>query len=151
MSKAEATIRTAVDGVLSSARCANRNTRRSYGDVLDKLADQLGAERRLADIGQDELAEAMQTLWAPAAPSTWNQRRAAVGSWLAWCAKNGYPAPTMPASLERRPEHAGETRALERAAIQRQLTRKDVPLREKALWRLLYEMRPPPAPVRSWH
>lgn len=151
MANAEATIRTAVDGVLSSARCANRNTRRSYGDVLDKLADQLGAERRLADIGQDELAEAMQTLWAPAAPSTWNQRRAAVGSWLAWCAKNGYPAPTMPASLERRPEHAGETRALERAAIQRQLTRKDVPLREKALWRLLYEMRPPPAPVRSWH
>jgi integrase len=139
VSKAEATIRTTVDGVLSSARCANRNTRRTYGDVLDKLAGQLGAERRLADVGQDELAEAMQTLWAQAVPSTWNQRRAAVGSWLDWCAKNGYPAPTMPPSLERRPEHADETRALQRAAIQRQLTRKDVPLREKTLWRLLYE------------
>jgi len=139
VSKAEATIRTAVDGVLSSARCANRNTRRTYGDVLDKVAGQLGAERRLADVGQDELAEAMRTLWAQAAPATWNQRRAAVGSWLAWCAKNGYPAPTMPTSLERRPEHADETRALERPAIQRQLTRKDVPLREKTLWRLLYE------------
>jgi len=56
VAKAVATIRTAVDGVLSSARCANRNTRRSYGDVPDKLADQLGAERRLADVGQDELA-----------------------------------------------------------------------------------------------
>jgi integrase len=131
VAKAEATIRT----VLSSARCANRNTRRTYGDVLDKLA----GERRLADVGQDELAAAVQTLWAQAVPSTWNQRRAAVGSWLAWCAKNGYPSPTMPASLERRPEHADETRALQRAAIQRQLTRKDVPLREKTLWRLLYE------------
>jgi len=38
-----------------------------------------------------------------------------------------------------RPFYAEETRALERAAIQRQLTRKDVPLREKTLWRLLYE------------
>jgi integrase len=45
----------------------------------------------------------------------------------------------LPAALERRPEHSDETRALDRATIERQLTRKDVPLREKILWRMLYE------------
>lgn len=32
-----------------------------------------------------------------------------------------------------------ETRAIDRAAIERLLTRRDLPLREKALWRMLYE------------
>jgi len=139
VSKANATIRTAVDAFLSSARCANPNTRRTYGEVLDKLVGRLGADRRLAEVGDDEFVDSMQLLWGEAAASTWNQRRAAVGSWLAWCAKNAYPAPALPAALERRPEHADETRALDRAAVERQLTRKDVPLREKTLWRMLYE------------
>jgi integrase len=81
----------------------------------------------------------MQRLWGQAAAATRNQRRAAVGSWLAWCAKNGYSAPALPAALEHRPEHSDEARALDRATIERQLTRKDVPLRERTLWRMLYE------------
>ena len=47
-----------------------------------------------------------------------------------------------PASLERRPEHPDETKALPRSAIERQLSRRDVPLREKTLWRMLYESVP---------
>jgi integrase len=139
MAKAEATIRIAVDAFLSSARCANRNTRRAYGDALDTLAGHLGASRALASVSGGELGDALQHLWDQAAASTWNQRRAATSSWLAWCSKNGYTAPALPPSLERRPEHADETRAVDRAAIERQLTRKDVPLREKTLWRMLYE------------
>jgi len=79
------------------------------------------------------------TLWATAAPATWNQRRAALGSFLTWCGKNSYPAPALPASVERQPEQRDETRAIDRAAIQRLLTRRDIPLREKTLWRMLYE------------
>ncbi len=48
-------------------------------------------------------------------------------------------ASTLPPGVERRPEQADETRALPRAAIERQLSRRDVPLREKTLWRMLYE------------
>jgi integrase len=41
--------------------------------------------------------------------------------------------------LERRREHVNHTKALPRAAIERQLTRRDIRLREKTLWRVLYE------------
>lgn len=41
--------------------------------------------------------------------------------------------------MERRAERADQTRALPRAAIERQLSRRDIPLREKTLWRMLYE------------
>ena len=135
----EATVRTAVDRFLSSARCRNPNTRRAYSGVLDRLGERLGAGRRLDQLGGHELVTALDDLWGGAAAATWNQRRSAVGSWLAWCAKNGYPAPAMPDAAERRPEAADETRAIDRAAIERLLTRRDVPLREKTLWRMLYE------------
>ena len=44
-----------------------------------------------------------------------------------------------PESAERRPERADQTRAVDRTAIERLLTRRDIPLREKTLWRMLYE------------
>src|SRR6266567_4559305 len=47
------------------------------------------------------------------------------------------PAPVLPASAERRREHLNATRAVPRPAIDRALTRRDVPLREKTLWRML--------------
>src|SRR6266567_2296631 len=49
------------------------------------------------------------------------------------------PAPVLPASAERRREHLNATRAVSRPAIDRALSRRDVPLREKTLWRMLYE------------
>jgi integrase len=47
--------------------------------------------------------------------------------------------PVLPASAERRREHLNATRAVPRPAIDRALSRRDVPLREKTLWRMLYE------------
>ena len=41
--------------------------------------------------------------------------------------------------MERQPERHDATRAIDRAAIERLLTRRAVPLREKSLWRMLYE------------
>ena len=135
----KATVQVAIDRFLASARCRNPNTRRSYAGVLDRLGERLGADRRLDELAGEELGEALDVLWGGAAASTWNQRRAAVASWLAWCAKNGYPVPALPDAAERRPQVSDETRAVDRAAIERLLTRRDLPLREKTLWRMLYE------------
>jgi hypothetical protein len=88
----------------------------------------------------EELAGTFTAAWGASAPASWNRNRAAVSSWLAWCAKNRWSAPELPAVLERRPEHADHTKALPRVAIQRQLSRRDVPLREKTLWRMLYSI-----------
>ena len=73
------------------------------------------------------------------APATWNRNRGAVAAWLSWCAASRLAAPVLPASAERRREHLNATRAVPRPAIERALSRRDVPLREKTLWRMLYE------------
>ncbi len=87
----------------------------------------------------EELAGLLEQLWGQCAPATWNRNRGAVAAWLSWCAASRLPAPVLPASAERRREHLNATRAAPRPAIDRALSRRDVPLREKTLWRMLYE------------
>jgi integrase len=135
----EITVATAIDRFLSSNRCENPNTRRGYASVLDRVAVAVGAGRPLAAVTDDELAGALDGLWGKAKPATWNRNRAALASWLAWCGKGKYTVPALPTSVERRPEARDETRALDRTAIERLVTRRDLPLREKTLWRMLYE------------
>ena len=134
------TLQAAADAFLSSPRCENANTRRAYAGVIDKLAAELGGGRELADISDDEIAAVLKALWARAAESTWNRNRAAANAWLSWCRdRQGWPAPAVAAICERRKEHVDATKDLSKAAIERQLSRRDLPLREKTLWRMLYE------------
>lgn len=79
-------------------------------------------------------------LWGKTKPATWNRNRAAVGSWLAWCAdKKTWATPALPATVERQRENNDDTKAVSRSRIDRLCRRRDVPLREKTLWRMLYE------------
>jgi integrase len=134
------TLAEAADAFLSSPRAASPNTRRAYADVLDRLAAELGPARQLAAVPGDEVAGALRRLWGESAPATWNRNRAAAVSWLNWCAaKKRWPAPQLPPDAERRKESNDATRALPRARLERLLSRRDVPLREKTLWRMLYE------------
>jgi hypothetical protein len=133
------TVQAAADAFLSSPRYANPNPRRGYTGVLDRLLAGLGASRPLAEVSGEELAGLLEQLWGRCAPATWNRNRGAVTAWLSWCAANRMPAPVLPASAERRREHLNATRAIPRPAIDRALTRRDLPLREKTLWRMLYE------------
>jgi hypothetical protein len=60
-----------------------------------------------------------------------------VVSWLIWCAsRKRWPAPQLPGDAERRKEHTDATTALPRARIERLLSRRDIPLREKTLWQM---------------
>jgi hypothetical protein len=45
--------------------------------------------------------------------------------------------PAVPADCGRRQENPGETKAVPGTAVQRLLSRRDIPLREKTLWRML--------------
>ena len=133
------TAQAAADAFLSSPRYANPNTRRGYTGVPGRLLAGLGASRPLAEVSGEELAGLLEQLWGRCAPATWNRNRGAVTAWLSWCAANRLPAPVLLASAERRREHLNATRAIPRPAIERALSRRDVPLREKTLWRMLYE------------
>ena len=134
------TLSAAADEFLSAPRMSNPNTRRAYAGAIDRTIAVLGPGRLLTDVSDDEVGAAAVQLWGGRAEATWNRNRAAIGSWLTWCqTRKRWPAPSVPADCERRREHPGQARAVPKAAIERLLTRRDIPLREKTLWRMLYE------------
>jgi integrase len=107
---------------------------------VGKTVERLGEGRPLASVADDEIGEALELLWGTAAVNTWNARRAAVLSWTSWCAERGYDGPTVPAWTKRLltvPDF--DTPARSKMALDRLIARRDVHLREKSLWRMLYE------------
>ncbi|GAA1512917.1 site-specific integrase [Sphaerisporangium rubeum] len=122
------TLAAAADAFLATARTANPHTHRAYASAIDRVIVLLGRDRPLAE------------LWGRCAPATWNRNRAAITSWLLRCqTKKHWAAPSLPADAERRKEAADETRAVAKTTIHRLLSRRDIPLREKTLWRMRYE------------
>jgi site-specific recombinase XerD len=77
--------------------------------------------------------------WGGREAATYNRNldalRSAVGFWAA----EGWIDRDPTATLRRRPRPANRTRALLRSEVEDLLSRDDVALREKTLWRLLYE------------
>ncbi|MFI1786234.1 tyrosine-type recombinase/integrase [Streptomyces rubiginosohelvolus] len=131
------TVRAAADSFLGSL--TNPNTARGYGTGIGKTAERLGEDRPLAAVADDEVGEALELLWGTAAVNTWNARRAAVLSWLGWCADHGYGGPAVPAWVKRMTPPDSETPARPKLVVDRLIARREVPVREKTLWRMLYE------------
>ena len=131
------TVRTAGDAFLDSL--GNSNTVRNYGIGVGKTAERLGETRPLVAVADEEVGEALELLRGGAAVNTWNARRAAVGSWMAWCRERGHDAPAIPAWTKRMPAPDSQTPAHSRMAIDRLIAHRDVHLREKTFYRMLYE------------
>ncbi|MGP3937256.1 tyrosine-type recombinase/integrase [Nonomuraea sp. KM88] len=130
----------AAEAFLATNRLANPNTHRAYASAIDRTAGVLGRDRLLGEISDDEVGQALIELWGGRAPATWNRNRAAVSSWLSWCRSvKRWVAPSVPAEAECRKEHVDGTRAVAKTTLHRLLSRRDIPLREKTLWRMLYE------------
>ena len=134
---AERTLGAAVDAFLAQPRPAT--TARTYTRTLEQLARQLGGDRPLAGVTDDELDAAAGQLWGGLAPRTWNRHLATVRSFLAWCRRHGWPAGNLALRADRRAAPEDETRAIPLPELERLWARTDIPLRERALWRLLYD------------
>jgi integrase len=106
---------------------------------VGRTAERLGEGRPLVSVADDEIGEALELLWGTSAVNTWNARRAGVLSWLGWCAERGYDGPAVPAWVKRLTPPDSETPARSKMAVGRLIARRDVHLREKTLWRMLYE------------
>lgn len=130
-------VRAAADAFLDSL--SNPNTVRNYSIGVGKTAERLGETRPLAAVADNEIGEALELLWGSATVNTWNARRAAVLSWLAWCRERGHDAPAVPAWAKRLTVPDSETPARSKIAIDRLIARREVHLREKTLYRMLYE------------
>ncbi len=73
------------------------DTVRRYSTGVGKIAQRIGEVRPLGSVADDETGKALDLLCGAAAVNTWNARRAAVLSWLGWCAEYSYDGPTVPA------------------------------------------------------
>jgi site-specific recombinase XerD len=111
-----------------------RGTVRKYAETLDAIGREIDGATTVA------LVQAITAdRWDTAAPATWNRHCATVTSFLAFCAREGLLSGEPVVWLRRRREHIDATRAVLLPALERLWSRRDVPLREKTLWRLLYE------------
>jgi site-specific recombinase XerD len=116
-----------------------RSTRRSYDQTLTRLVTDLGGDRPLSTLTVEAVTVAVTTAWGGRAPATWNRQVATVRSFLGFCRRRHWLVDDLSLDLERRPEPADRTKAIPLPELERLWRREDVGVREKALWRLLYE------------
>ena len=118
-------------------------TARVYAGTLNAMAAYLGPDTPLADLDDPEaaarLTEWFGTRWGERAPATFNRNldalRSALGFWRDQQWLTGDPT----RALRRRAIAPDRTRALDKAVVEEILGREDVALRDKTLWRMLYE------------
>ena len=132
--------REAVTAYLASLAGAEQaGTRKIYGSVLRRLADAFAAEADVSAITAAALTGWFTAQWEDRTPSTWNVALDAIRSAAAYWAEQGWIAEDPSRLLRRRQVREDRTRALSRADVEQLLTRDDISLRERTLWRMLYE------------
>jgi len=118
-------------------------TRRVYSGTLRHLLAHLGAESPVAALQEpaavDELTAWFTDRWGGRAPATYNRNldtlRSAVGYWR----DQGWVNADPTRALRRRAVAPDRARALSRDDVEQLLTREHLALRERTLWRMLYE------------
>lgn len=115
------------------------STRRTYGRILRRVVTEFGAETLPDDIGAGRFAEWFGSQWAGRSPSTWNVSLDAVRSAAAYWQRQGWLAGDLSRMLVPRRPRPDRDRALSRSEVDQLPTRKDISLRERTLWRMLYE------------
>lgn len=119
-------------------------TRRVYGKALDHLVDALGAETPLHTVTTEDLEAHLRTRWSQAAPATYNRNLATLQSLYSWAVRrrllNADPTEGLERRRERRTERQADLhRAIPYPDLEALWIRRGVDLRERTLWRMLYE------------
>jgi integrase/recombinase XerC/integrase/recombinase XerD len=117
----------------------SKGTRRMYASILNRLTGRFGESADPASIPADDLAAWFGQTWGQSAPSTWNVALDAVRSACKYWADQGWLTSDPAVMLRRRKVAPDRSRALSRADMERLLTSDKYPLRDRTLWRMLYE------------
>ncbi len=140
------TVAMAVTGYLATlGHPETAGTRRVYAGTLGALQTALGADRPIADLAEPAAAEQLAAWftgrWAQRAPATFNRNLDALRAAVRYWHDQGWLGPDVDPirRLRRRGRAPDRTRALSRDQVQALLGRADLALRERTLWRLLYE------------
>jgi len=111
------------------------NTRRSYATTLRFIEREIDGRPFNAPM----LAAIVTQRWEHCAPATWNLRIATVGSFVTYVREHALLDVPGEMRLRRRREHHDNTRSLPTASLERLWQRREIPIRERTLWRMLYE------------
>jgi integrase len=111
-------------------------TRRKYANILHRFGKAFPGD--VGDLDPGQVAEWFTAQWGALAPSTWNVSLDAIRSASGYWDEQGWGAGELTRALRRRTPRADRDRALSREQVEELLTG-DAPLRERTLWRLLYE------------
>jgi integrase len=136
--RADQTLGGAVTAFLAQPDLA-ASTRRSYQQTLDRLERALGRDQSPATITTNQVTAAVTAAWDRCAPATWNRHVATVRSFTSYCRRRRWLTDDLAAGLDRRVEPADRTKAIPLPQLEQLWRRDDIAVREKALWRFLYE------------
>ncbi|MFI6543031.1 tyrosine recombinase XerC [Streptomyces prunicolor] len=114
-----------------------RTTRDSYAETLARLTA-LAGERPAAALVPEDYAAVMDR-WDAAAAATWNRHLSALTSFTAWAGQQEILAANPGRRLERRKPARRGDRSIPRARLDKLFTDDRHGLRERVLWRTLYE------------
>ena len=87
----------------------------------------------------ERVRRVLEDRWGNASAATWNNRLTAVGSFRRWVQAQGWIRDDPLAGIERRPQVRDDTAPIRYEQLHALWTRPDVHVREKTLWRMLYE------------
>ncbi len=118
-------------------------TRRVYRLTLERLGQHLDPGIVVDSLSAADLADALHAAYPQTSPASWNRHVATVRSLLAFCRRHGWlegDATRDPGGrLERRPAPEDHSRSLAKADLERLFTSRDHSVRDRCLWRMLYE------------
>ena len=139
LGNAEVFLLPAATGAFLDQRDHAPSTRRVYTASLAALVDGFGTATRVDELDPAGTAAWFRLRYKAAAPATWNRELVMLRSAVMWWRTQGWLAADPTVLIERRRQTPDRTRALTVAQPQGLWRREDVALRDKTLWRLLYE------------
>ncbi|MFB9682044.1 tyrosine-type recombinase/integrase [Streptosporangium vulgare] len=125
----------AVDRYLDSVQTTT--TRDSYAETLARFTA-LAGDRPANMLAPEDYAAVMER-WADAAAATWNRHLSALISFTTWAQRQEILATNPARRLQRRKSTRRGDRSIPRARLDKLFTDDQHRLRERILWRMLYE------------
>jgi integrase/recombinase XerC/integrase/recombinase XerD len=118
-------------------------TRRVYASTLRQLREHLGGEMPVAVLDDPDTAKRFAgwfaNRWGSRAPATFNRNLDAIRSAVGYWRDQNWLTADPTRRLRRRGRAPDRAKALSRAEIEGLLAHEELNLRERVLWRLLYE------------
>ncbi|MCQ3805324.1 MAG: tyrosine-type recombinase/integrase [Acidimicrobiia bacterium] len=131
-------LRSAVEAYFSDKQLSP-NTRRAYSQALSAITEELGWDLPLDQLDSRRLLDVFQKCWGAGKPATWNTRFTAVRSFVSYCQRNAWLQNDPMVLIDRRRIPRDQTKAIPYQDLEALWSRRGIHLREKTLWRMLYE------------